>query len=123
MLRGQPRVRDRCADRVTETSARDAADDRPGSTVGGDRRHQLVAERDGPWIVEDEAAQALRTPRSVGERGAAEEVLVAADGEAEAGRVRVRLTRDVGAPGAIALLEAHRIDGAIPAGDETQRFA
>ena len=53
-----------------------------------------------------------------GQRVAADEaaLLVQADGEAEPGLVGRGLRRDVGAPHAVALLQAHRVDRAVAAG-------
>src|SRR5204863_224602 len=54
---------------------------------------------------------------------AAKGALVELDREADAGRVGRRLRRKVRRPGAVALLEPQRVDGAVAAGDEAVRLA
>ena len=74
-----------------------------------------------PRIGEDEAGQQpLRRARGEQRLAADETLLVELDGKAEPRLVRVVVGRDVGAPDAIALLEAHRVDRAVAAGDETE---
>ena len=103
---GQIGVGDRALDRVAVAAARDAASD------GAVDAHGLRAERDGARVGEDEAAEApLRLPRH--DESASRPMksplssFTAKPRPASNGRV---VGRDVGAPDAVALLEAQRVD-------------
>src|SRR4051794_11915575 len=87
----QVRVRDRALDGEAVAAGRD-----PAHQLAADA-DRLVAEHDGPRVVEHEAAQAPAHGRGR-QRVAAEERLVLADAEAEPGLVRRLVRRDVGRP-------------------------
>ena len=120
MVGRQVRVGDAPLDREAVSARGDTAYD---LAVDADR---LVAERDGPRVGEDEAAQALAGTGVAGaEEGVApdEVALVEADGEAEPGLERGLVRRDVARPDPVALLQSQRVDRAIAAGDEAVRLA
>ena len=102
---------------VAVAATRDAADG-----FAAERAHRLRAESDRARIVEHEAHEPLR--RSRVERIPADEVsLVALHREPEARLERRGLRREVASPRPVALLEAERVDRAVPARDEPVRLA
>ena len=110
---GDVGVRDRALDGVAVAAARHAADDLAVDP------HGLRAEGDGARVVEDEAGEATLGLLPLEQRLAADELaLVELDREPEPGLVGRVLGRDVGAPDAVALLEAAGVDRPVAAGDE-----
>src|SRR5205823_9915192 len=99
----------------------------PSSGGGGRKTDGLAAERDGAPVFEQQRAQAPADPvrLRLDQRLLADEVdrLAQAHRESKAGFVGVVLRRDVGAPDAVALLQPHRIDGAVAARDQPERRA
>ena len=89
--------------------------------------HGLVAEADRARVVEHEAAQPLARARprcaATSASRPRKSPLSRADREAQAGLVRRLLGRDVGGPGAVALLEPQGIDRPVAAGDQPVRRA
>src|SRR5262245_18523192 len=113
-VRGDIRVGDRALDCVAVAAARHAARDLAVDA------HRLGAERNGAGIGELQAGEPAFRLLCGEESVASDELaLVELDGEPKAGFVRGVVGRDVRAPDAIALLEPHRVDGLVAAGDET----
>ena len=120
-VRGEVGEGDRAADPVTLVPTGHAADD-----VAVDP-HRLGAEGHGETVVEHQAPQSSGRAGRLhrGERIPADEAagLVEADGEAQAGLVRVLLGRDVDAPHPVALLDPEGVDGPVAAGHQAVSLA